>query len=96
MLQGTSATTDLPMSFPSGSQLVFLLAGALAMAVFTKSAVARTQRNPRSLPYPPGPKGKPFVGNLSQIPRAHAWLGYHEMAKEHGEQKSTTGFTMLI
>ena len=74
-----------PMSSSLRLQLALFLAIALVIAVFVMAAVASKRRNPRGLPYPPGPKGRFFVGNLFQVPRAHAWLGYHEMAKEYGK-----------
>ncbi|KAH6718400.1 cytochrome P450 [Leptodontidium sp. MPI-SDFR-AT-0119] len=33
---------------------------------------------------PPGPPGKPFVGNLPDIPPAHSWLKFKEWADKYG------------
>ncbi|KAL4888249.1 cytochrome P450 [Aspergillus ambiguus] len=33
---------------------------------------------------PPGPPGKPIVGNLLEIPNKHSWLKFAEWAKEYG------------
>lgn len=45
-------------------------------------------RNKRSLPdgarYPPGPPGKPLVGNLPDIPKKHSWLQFKKWADEYG------------
>ncbi|KAG7085476.1 hypothetical protein E1B28_003038 [Marasmius oreades] len=35
-------------------------------------------------PYPPGPKGLPFLGNIFQIPGSRQWLKFSEWAKEYG------------
>lgn len=41
--------------------------------------------NPQSLPLPPGPKGYPLIGNLSDLPTHKPWLAYHDMFKKHGQ-----------
>ncbi|KAJ3533125.1 hypothetical protein NMY22_g7461 [Coprinellus aureogranulatus] len=68
-----------------GLQLYALLLGGFITVVTARAIVARRKRNPRRLPYPPGPQGKPFVGNRSQIPQTRAWLGYHEISKKYGD-----------
>jgi hypothetical protein len=79
-------SVGISMAFSQATvRLLCLLAAGLATVAATKSIVSRRKRNPRRLPYPPGPKGRLFVGNLAQIPRVHAWLGYHELCKEYGE-----------
>ena len=37
-------------------------------------------------PYPPGPKGYPFIGNVLDSPKDPVWEGFAAMAKEHGER----------
>lgn len=43
------------------------------------------RRNPASLPYPPGPKGYPFVGNMFDMPSSEQWRVYADWAKTYGE-----------
>ncbi|KAF9267037.1 cytochrome P450 [Marasmius fiardii PR-910] len=42
------------------------------------------RRSRLKVPYPPGPKGLPFVGNLFQIPLSKQWVKFFEWAKEYG------------
>ena len=52
---------------------------AIALAVVWKRwALAR-------LPYPPGPKRYPIVGNLLDFPDSPIWEGYARMAEQYGE-----------
>jgi hypothetical protein len=36
------------------------------------------------LPYPPGPRGWPVIGNLLDIPSKSTWLAYTEFSKKYG------------
>ncbi|KAJ7586756.1 putative CyP450 monooxygenase [Mycena floridula] len=46
-------------------------------------------------PYPPGPKGLPFLGNID-IPPEHQWLRLTELNKEYGDIFSLTIFGQKI
>ncbi|KAI0061752.1 cytochrome P450 [Artomyces pyxidatus] len=37
------------------------------------------------LPYPPGPKPLPLIGNLFDFPRVTPWVTYRQMAKQYGD-----------
>jgi len=37
-----------------------------------------------SHPYPPGPKGKPLIGNVGDIPKDYRWLAFSKLGKEYG------------
>ena len=41
--------------------------------------------NPNGLPLPPGPKGYPLIGNLSDFPVNKPWLVYEEWCKTYGK-----------
>lgn len=62
--------------------------GSALVAVVTVIALAVAWRRwgSRHLPYPPGPKGYPIVGNLLDFPENPIWEGFAKMAQEHGER----------
>jgi hypothetical protein len=45
----------------------------------------------RRLPYPPGPRPLPIIGNLLDIPRESSWLAYTPFAKKHGTSYNLSG-----
>jgi hypothetical protein len=46
--------------------------------------VIRDYRRRRGLPYPPGPRPLPLIGNLLDIPKDFSWLSYTQLSKKHG------------
>lgn len=42
----------------------------------------------RNLPYPPGPKPLPLIGNLYDVPKEALWLGYAKLSKQYGAQST--------
>ena len=44
----------------------------------------RNYRRRRGLPYPPGPRPLPLIGNLFDIPKEFSWLTYTQLSKKHG------------
>ena len=58
-----------------------LLTVALLIAY---SYIQDWRRNPARLPYPPGPKGYPIIGNLFDIPNAFIYKRFREMSREIG------------
>ncbi|KAN0135790.1 Cytochrome P450 [Lactarius tabidus] len=44
----------------------------------------RVHRRRRGLPYPPGPKPWPIIGNLLDSPKQSQWITYTEMSKKYG------------
>lgn len=68
-----------------GSYVVIDLAASIAavalLGIWAKSATKKTTSR---LPYPPGPKPLPLIGNLFDLPRGKDWLVYHDLAKTYG------------
>jgi len=58
----------------------------LLVLVFSLAAfsVIRDYRRRRGLPYPPGPRPLPLIGNLFDIPKEFSWLEYTQMSKKYG------------
>ena len=50
--------------------------------------VVRGYRRRSGLPYPPGPRPLPFIGNLFDIPKESSWLEYTQMSKKYGMNPS--------
>ncbi len=36
------------------------------------------------LPYPPGPRPLPILGNILDIPKKFSWLAYSKLSKKYG------------
>jgi hypothetical protein len=58
--------------------------GALLFLVALRAI--RDYRRRGGLPYPPGPRPLPIIGNLLDIPRKFSWLAYTNFSKTHGNQ----------
>ena len=75
-------------SLPTTNSLV---QGAVILAsvvlFFAYSYVQDKKRNPAGLPYPPGPKGYPIIGNLFDIPNAFIYKRFRELSRELSEYR---------
>ncbi|KDQ14780.1 hypothetical protein BOTBODRAFT_187775 [Botryobasidium botryosum FD-172 SS1] len=56
----------------------------LVLLVLYRRRAARAS-NPHGLPYPPGPKPEPIIGNARQFPSHSSWLQYNEWRKIYGD-----------
>ncbi|KAI0069313.1 cytochrome P450 [Artomyces pyxidatus] len=54
------------------------------------------RRRPAGVPYPPGPRPLPIIGNLLDIPLEYAWKNYAEWAKTYGDTISLTFLGQVI
>jgi hypothetical protein len=63
---------------------------AIGLAFFICVELLRRRRahklaNPRNLPYPPGPKPLPIVGNILDVAHDNDSSAYQHLAKQYGE-----------
>ena len=56
----------------------------LASAFFYILSAFRDHLKRRGIPYPPGPKPWPIIGNLLDSPKQSQWTAYTEMSKKYG------------
>jgi hypothetical protein len=54
------------------------------IAVYLYFKRAERLANPHRLPYPPGPKPLPIIGNVLDIARENEAQAYQQLAREHG------------
>jgi hypothetical protein len=53
-------------------------------ATFAAYVCWRALRKRSGLPYPPGPKGYPLIGNVLDIPSKYGWLAFKKYAEQYG------------
>ncbi|KAH6917900.1 cytochrome P450 98A3 [Coprinopsis sp. MPI-PUGE-AT-0042] len=77
---------------------VLLAISGIVLVYILKLVTSKRKQNPRRLPYPPGPKGYPIVGNLFQLPAHKPWLAYKEFGRQYGDMTylEAMGQPMLI
>ncbi|KAI0062677.1 cytochrome P450 [Artomyces pyxidatus] len=68
---------------------------ALAVSILVIGAFVQ-RRKRKGLPFPPGPRPLPIVGNMFDIPKESSWLVYTEWAKTYGDVMSLRVFGQVI
>jgi hypothetical protein len=69
---------------------------AAAIAGLVVLRALRRQRTRQTLPFPPGPKPLPLIGNLLNMPKEKEWLTYRAWNEQYGEIVSIDVFGQKI
>ncbi|KAG8947357.1 hypothetical protein FRC04_010805 [Tulasnella sp. 424] len=62
----------------------FIVGAILTLGSYLRNRIEMRRRNPQGLPYPPGPRGLPIVGNVLDMPRKQAPLTYRKWNEQYG------------
>lgn len=57
---------------------------AIAVVCLVIALVKRLSSRSKEVPYPPGPKPLPFLGNIRDIPLVSPWITYTEWRRTYG------------
>ena len=72
----------LVLTMAISSTLLAVLTALITLG--THRYLTSKPRLPQGSKLPPGPPGKPLVGNLLEIPPVHSWLKFKDWADVHG------------
>jgi len=73
------------------------IADVFVVLLFLASIRAvRDYRRRRGLPYPPGPRPLPIIGNILDIPKEFSWLAYSKFSKTYGDILSFHLFGQVV
>lgn len=70
---------------PSSTQSTAIMVIIILLVYVFLRRRALTRANLHNLPYPPGPKPWPLLGNISDIATCNQVEAYQDLAKRHGE-----------
>ena len=92
----TARSSDLAFIAGRGMAYLTSIVDIFALLLFfaTIRAIRDYQRR-GGLPYPPGPRPLPIVGNLFDIPKQFSWLAYTQLSKKYGTISSSVELFFL-
>lgn len=59
--------------------------GIVSLLFLYIRSLAQWRARTRGLPFPPGPKPLPIVGNLFDMPKTYPWVAYRDLCAQYGE-----------
>jgi hypothetical protein len=65
----------------SSMSILDLFAALSFLAIFR---AIRGHRRRKGLPYPPGPRSLPIIGNLLDVPKEFSWLTFTSLSEKYG------------
>jgi hypothetical protein len=68
--------------------LILAIDVLVLVSFFSVFLEIRDHRRRGGLPYPPGPRPLPLIGNLLDIPKEFSWLTYSQHSRIHGKNYS--------
>jgi hypothetical protein len=66
---------------PAVSLVLTILVLVSSIAAFL---AIRDYQKRQGLPYPPGPRPLPLIGNLFDVPKEFSWLTYARLSEKYG------------
>ena len=74
-----ASVATMPVAF--WTSILDFLVPMCSLAAFL---AIRDYHRRQGLPYPPGPRPLPLIGNVLDIPKEFSWLSYTQLSKKYG------------
>jgi len=74
--------------------LMLVIDVLVLVSSFSVFLAIRDHRRRGGLPYPPGPRPLPLIGNLFDIPKEFSWLTYSRHSRIHGKNHSVASLLL--
>jgi hypothetical protein len=87
-METTPESDSVGVAMASSVSVLDVFAALSLLATFW---AFRDRRTRGGLPYPPGPRPLPIIGNLLDIPKEFSWLAYTRLSERYGTVSSLAG-----